>query len=172
VEENRVEKEKHPVNQKEKHVLYPVAIDNIPTEIKDNDDILESEFFDTRQAFLSLCQGNHYQYDTLRRAKHSSMMILYHLHNPTVPAFAMACAICQQELETAQGWRCEVCPDYDVCNACYSKGINHPHSIISRPSATDSVVQNTQTNQIQNAQVFLFFQFFSFDHRIDVHMHT
>ncbi|ANM64471.1 histone acetyltransferase of the CBP family 5 [Arabidopsis thaliana] len=153
VEENRVEKEKHPVNQKEKHVLYPVAIDNIPTEIKDNDDILESEFFDTRQAFLSLCQGNHYQYDTLRRAKHSSMMILYHLHNPTVPAFAMACAICQQELETAQGWRCEVCPDYDVCNACYSKGINHPHSIISRPSATDSVVQNTQTNQIQNAQL-------------------
>lgn len=135
-----------------------VAIDDVPTEIKDNDDILESEFFDTRQAFLSLCQGNHYQYDTLRRAKHSSMMILYHLHNPTVPAFATACAICQQELETAQGWRCEVCPDYDVCKACYSKGINHPHSLISRPSATDSVVQNTQTNQIQTAQVFLFFQ--------------
>ncbi|CAE5967059.1 unnamed protein product [Arabidopsis arenosa] len=153
VEENRVEKEKHPVNQKEKHVLYPVAIDDIPTEIKDNDAILESEFFDTRQAFLSLCQGNHYQYDTLRRAKHSSMMILYHLHNPTVPAFATACAICQQELETAQGLRCEVCPDYEVCNACYSKGINHPHSLIGRPSATDSVVQNTQTNQIQTAQL-------------------
>ncbi|XP_010487036.1 PREDICTED: histone acetyltransferase HAC5-like isoform X1 [Camelina sativa] len=153
VEENRVEKEKHPVNQKEKHALYPVTIDDVPTVIKDNDDILESEFFDTRQAFLSLCQGNHYQYDTLRRAKHSSMMILYHLHNPTVPAFATACVICQQELETAQGWRCEVCPDYDVCNACYSKGINHPHSLISRPSATDSVVQNTQTNQMQAAQL-------------------
>ncbi|XP_023641115.1 histone acetyltransferase HAC5 isoform X2 [Capsella rubella] len=153
VEENRVDKEKHPANQKEKHALFPVAIDDVPTEIKDNDDILESEFFDTRQAFLSLCQGNHYQYDTLRRAKHSSMMILYHLHNPTVPAFATACAICQQELETAQGWRCVVCPDYDVCNACYSKGINHPHSLISRPSATDSVVQNTQTNQIQSAQL-------------------
>lgn len=25
MEENRVEKEKHPVNQKEKHVLYPVS---------------------------------------------------------------------------------------------------------------------------------------------------
>ncbi|CAF2155455.1 histone acetyltransferase HAC5 [Brassica napus] len=147
VEKNRVDKEKHPVNQREKHALYPIAIEDVPTEIKDSDDILESEFFDTRQAFLSLCQGNHYQYDTLRRAKHSSMMILYHLHNPTVPAFATACAICQQELEPAQGWRCEVCPDYEVCSVCYSKGINHPHSLISRPAATDSVVPNTKTNQ-------------------------
>ncbi|KAF8083265.1 hypothetical protein N665_0786s0010 [Sinapis alba] len=153
VEKNRVEKERHPVNQREKHALYPIAIEDVPTEIKDSDDILESEFFDTRQAFLSLCQGNHYQYDTLRRAKHSSMMILYHLHNPTVPAFPTACAICQQELEPAQGWRCEVCPDYEVCSGCYSKGINHPHSLTSRPSATDSVVQNTQTNQIQTAQL-------------------
>ncbi|CAN7117420.1 hypothetical protein BRARA_C03444 [Brassica rapa] len=153
LEKNRVEKERHPVNQREKHVLYPIAIEDVPTEIKDSDDILESEFFDTRQAFLSLCQGNHYQYDTLRRAKHSSMMILYHLHNPTVPAFPTACAICQQELEPAQGWRCEVCPDYEVCSGCYSKGINHPHSLISRPSGTDSVVQNTQTSQIQTAQL-------------------
>ncbi|CAN8259549.1 unnamed protein product [Cochlearia groenlandica] len=153
VEENRLEKEKHPVNQKDKHTLYPLSIDDIPTEIKDNDDVLESEFFDTRQAFLSLCQGNHYQYDTLRRAKHSSMMILYHLHNPTVPAFATVCAICQQELEPALGWRCEVCADYEVCSACYSKGINHPHSLISRPSATDSVIQNRQNNQFQTAQL-------------------
>ncbi|CAH8381540.1 unnamed protein product [Eruca vesicaria subsp. sativa] len=153
VEKNRLEKEKHPINQREKHVLYPIAIEDVPTEIKDSDDILESEFFDTRQAFLSLCQGNHYQYDTLRRAKHSSMMILYHLHNPTVPAFPTACAICQQELEPAQGWRCDVCPDYEVCSGCYSKGINHPHILVSRPSGTDSVVQNTQTKQIQTAQL-------------------
>ncbi|KAG2317907.1 hypothetical protein Bca52824_021029 [Brassica carinata] len=148
---SRVEKEKYPVNQREKHI----AIEDVPTEIKDSDDILESEFFDTRQAFLSLCQGNHYQYDTLRRAKHSSMMILYHLHNPTVP-FATACAICQQELEPAQGWRCEVCPDYEVCCACYSKGINHPHSLISLPAATDSVVPNTKLIRLHSSSLHSF----------------
>ncbi|KAB1212752.1 Histone acetyltransferase HAC12 [Morella rubra] len=73
-EKKREERERHPINQREKHPLYPVEITDVPADTKDKDEILESEFFDTRQAFLSLCQGNHYQYDTLRRAKHSSMM--------------------------------------------------------------------------------------------------
>jgi len=67
---------------------------------KDKDEIIESEFFDTRQAFLSLCQGNHYQFDTLRWAKHSSMMILYHLHHPTTPAFVSTCNVCHHDIET------------------------------------------------------------------------
>lgn len=62
-----------------------VEINDVTEDTKDKDEILESEFFDTRQAFLSLCQGNHYQYDTHpSKLKHSSMMVLYHLHNPTL----------------------------------------------------------------------------------------
>ncbi|KAF7147333.1 hypothetical protein RHSIM_Rhsim03G0000100 [Rhododendron simsii] len=72
-------------------LMHKVEINDVSEDTKDKDEILESEFFDTRQAFLSLCQGNHYQYDTLRRAKHSSMMVLYHLHNPTAPAFVTTC---------------------------------------------------------------------------------
>ncbi|PPD89946.1 hypothetical protein GOBAR_DD13119 [Gossypium barbadense] len=107
IEQKREERERHPINQREKHVLYPVEITDVPTDTKDKDEILESEFFDTRQAFLNLCQGNHYQYDTLRRAKHSSMMVLYHLHNPTAPAFVTTCNVCHLDIETGQGWRCE-----------------------------------------------------------------
>lgn len=127
----------------------------MPGDTKDKDEILESEFFDTRQAFLSLCQGNHYQYDTLRRAKHSSMMVLYHLHNPTAPAFVTTCNICHLDIETGQGWRCEVCPDYDVCNACYQKdgGIDHPHKLTNHPSTADRDAQNKEARQLRVLQV-------------------
>ncbi|KAG0464360.1 hypothetical protein HPP92_020429 [Vanilla planifolia] len=104
--EQRLEnRDRHPVNSRDMHDLYPIEINDVPADTKDKDEIVESEFFDTRQAFLSLCQGNHYQYDTLRRAKHSSMMVLYHLHNPTAPAFVTTCNVCYHDIETGQGWR-------------------------------------------------------------------
>uniref|UniRef100_A0A2P2MUJ5 histone acetyltransferase n=1 Tax=Rhizophora mucronata TaxID=61149 RepID=A0A2P2MUJ5_RHIMU len=154
-EQNREERERHPVNQREKHVLYPVEITDVSADTKDKDEILESEFFDTRQAFLSLCQGNHYQYDTLRRAKHSSMMVLYHLHNPTAPAFVTTCNVCHNDIETGQGWRCEVCPDYDVCNSCYQKdgGIDHPHKLTNHPSIGDRDAQNKEARQFRVLQL-------------------
>ncbi|XP_022721383.1 histone acetyltransferase HAC1-like isoform X2 [Durio zibethinus] len=154
-EQKREERERHPINQREKHVLYPVEITDVPTDTKDQDEILESEFFDTRQAFLSLCQGNHYQYDTLRRAKHSSMMVLYHLHNPTAPAFVTTCNICHLDIETGQGWRCEVCPDFDVCNACYQKdgGIDHAHKLTNHPSTAERDAQNKEARQLRVLQL-------------------
>ncbi|XP_027344388.1 histone acetyltransferase HAC1-like isoform X8 [Abrus precatorius] len=149
------ERERHPINSREKHTLYLVEITDVPADTKDKDEILESEFFDTRQAFLSLCQGNHYQYDTLRRAKHSSMMILYHLHNPTAPAFVTTCNICRLDIETGQGWRCEVCPEYDVCNACYLKdgGTDHPHKLTNHPSMADRDAQNKEARQLRVLQL-------------------
>ncbi|XP_027344509.1 histone acetyltransferase HAC1-like [Abrus precatorius] len=151
----REERERHPINQREIHTLYQVEITDVPSDTKDKDDILESEFFDTRQAFLSLCQGNHYQYDTLRRAKHSSMMVLYHLHNPTAPAFVTTCNICYLDIETGQGWRCEVCPEYDVCNACYQKegSVDHPHKLTNHPSMVDRDAQNKEARQLRVLQL-------------------
>ncbi|KAG5538172.1 hypothetical protein RHGRI_025295 [Rhododendron griersonianum] len=154
-EQKLEEKERHPINLRDKHVLYPVEINDVPEDTKDTDDILESEFFDTRQAFLSLCQGNHYQYDTLRRAKHSSMMVLYHLHNPTAPAFVTTCNACHLDIEAGQGWRCEICPDYDVCNACFQKdgGIDHPHKLTNHPSMADRDAQNTEARELRVLQL-------------------
>ena len=99
-----------------------------PNTTDDVDSEMSCEFFETRQTFLSLCQGNHYQFDTLRRAKHSSMMVLYHLHNPEEPAFASNCNGCGCELEPGTGWRCTVCKDYDLCNYCKDQ-VGHPHPL-------------------------------------------
>jgi E1A/CREB-binding protein len=46
-----------------------------PDETEAGEDTMFSDILDTRQTFLNLCQGNHYQFDQLRRAKHSSMMV-------------------------------------------------------------------------------------------------
>ncbi|XP_024544533.1 histone acetyltransferase HAC12 [Selaginella moellendorffii] len=143
------ERERHPVNSKEMHYLTPIEVTDVPPDTKDNDDLMESEFFDTRHAFLTLCQGNHYQYDTLRRAKHSSMMVLYHLHNPMAPAFVVTCCICTHDIEPGQGWKCETCTEYDVCNGCYYKEETrkHPHKLVQHPSASERNAQNKEARQ-------------------------
>jgi hypothetical protein len=84
---------------------------------EDVDDTQESEHFDTRQSFLNLCQGNHYQFDQLRRAKHTSMMVLYHMHNPDAPKFVPNCNLCHADILVGYRYHCEPC-DIDVCHAC------------------------------------------------------
>ncbi|KAL2642143.1 hypothetical protein R1flu_009730 [Riccia fluitans] len=145
-EQKREEKDRHPITSKEAHPLTPAEVEKVPADTKDKDEFMESEFFDTRQAFLSLCQGNHYQYDTLRRAKHSSMMVLYHLHNPTAPAFVITCNVCLRDIETGQGWRCETCPDFDLCNNC-KDGAKHQHKLTPHPSASERNAQNKEARQ-------------------------
>ncbi|GAB9464261.1 Histone acetyltransferase, partial [Globisporangium polare] len=107
---------------------------NIPLKITDPDEVKDSEFFDTRQAFLSLCQGNHYQFDELRRAKHSSMMALYHLGNPNPNAYIYECNACTQDIVTGNRWHCHTCPDFDVCDACYEKE-KHEHPLEMIPTS-------------------------------------
>ena len=92
------------------------------------------------QAFLSLCQGNHYQFDTMRRAKHSSMMVLYHLHNPSAPAFACTCNVCNSEIEPGGGYRCTVCQDFDMCATCRQRGVQHEHPLTVRCRMNEPVM--------------------------------
>ncbi|KAI3916493.1 hypothetical protein MKW92_007564 [Papaver armeniacum] len=151
---NSEDRYKHPFNSKDKHVFYPVEVRDVVQDTKDKDEIIESEFFDTRESFLSLCRRNHYQFDTLRRAKYSSMMVLYHLHNPTSVAFLTACNMCQQDITVGHGWSCGICP-YDVCNSCFQNygGGNHPHKLTVHPSTAHGVAQNLEARQIRVLQL-------------------
>ena len=96
-------------------------VEGIPATTSDVDERMDSEHFNTRQAFLELCQKNHYQFDLLRRSKHSSMMVLYHLHNPEAPSFVQQCHGCGADLEDLR-YRCKICKDnFLLCRDCIVK---------------------------------------------------
>lgn len=95
-------------------------IDSSVQKVIDDDlEELDCEFLNNRQAFLNLCRGNHYQFDELRRAKHSSMMVLWHLHNRDAPKFVQQCVACGREILTGTRYHCNTCPDYDLCTECF-----------------------------------------------------
>ncbi|RHY33171.1 hypothetical protein DYB32_001798 [Aphanomyces invadans] len=112
--------------KKETPPYIPIVL-TLKGKCTDPDDIVESEVFDTRQAFLSLCQTNHYQFDELRRAKHTSMMTLFNLSQLT-NSYVYSCNVCKAEITSGTRWHCNTCVDYDVCASCYDKKVNvHVH---------------------------------------------
>ena len=98
----------------------------------DRDNVLENEVFDTRQSFLQMQQANNYQFDTLRRGKFSSMMILWNTHNPPVPT--VTCDNCSGVCPPGTGYHCSECEQsdsyFDLCNTCYTEEkVKHPHKM-------------------------------------------
>ena len=49
--------------------------------IDDDAEDLDCKILNIREYFLDMCRQNGLQFDQLRRAKHSTMVILWHLHN-------------------------------------------------------------------------------------------
>ena len=54
---------------------------------------------DARHALLEFSQFRNFEFDTLRRAKYSSAMLLYHLHNDDAPGLVPECTSCHRSLE-------------------------------------------------------------------------
>jgi E1A/CREB-binding protein len=109
-------------------------------EVVEKDQEMECEVFQTRPEFLQTCQRNHYQFDQLRRAKHSSMMILYHLHNPHEALLTHNCANCKVEIDGTR-YECKGgCDDFHLCKPCYAKiGKDHIHELnMIVPASSDS----------------------------------
>ena len=117
--------------------------------LDDDAEEMDCEFLNTRQLFLELCQTNNYQYDQMRRAKHSSMMVLFHLHNRDAPKFVQQCAVCAREILSGFRYHCPTCADFDLCQECYFKGERkqiqkHQHELKKIAVTTDGKTQQTE----------------------------
>ena len=116
--------------------------------LDDDEEEMDCEFLNTRQLFLELCQTNNYQYDQIRRAKHSSMMVLFHLHNRDAPKFVQQCAVCAREILQGFRFHCPTCADFDLCHECYYKSERnqiqrHQHPLNKIPITADGKSQQT-----------------------------
>ncbi|XP_047317192.1 histone acetyltransferase HAC1-like isoform X3 [Impatiens glandulifera] len=144
----------HTTTSGEKHVISEVDVDDLPVDTEDSDVTIENSYFENRHSFLSFCQVNHYQFDTLRRAKHSSMMILYNLHCLTTTT--NNCSICNIGITAAaNGWHCDTCPKFNVCDSCYQqKGDScHVHKLSGRTSSSDDCLKVKQLVQKKQKSV-------------------
>ncbi|XP_052796528.1 histone lysine acetyltransferase CREBBP-like isoform X2 [Mya arenaria] len=115
--------------EKHKEVFFVIRLQtqqaalNLP-EIVDPDPHMSCELMDGRDNLLTLARDKHYEFSSLRRAKFSSIALLYELHNQGKESFVYTCNTCEAQVETR--WHCSVCTDFDLCNTCYQKdGHNH-----------------------------------------------
>lgn len=94
--------------------------------IHDPDPFINCDLMDGRDAFLTLAREKHYEFSSLRRAKYSTMSMLYELHNQGQDKFVYTCNSCKAHVETR--YHCTLCEDFDLCIQCYEKD-GHPHKM-------------------------------------------
>lgn len=63
------------------------------------------EVGESRHGFLELSQYCNFQFDTLRRAKYSTSMLLYYLNNPSAPGIVPTCSTCSNDISNVRWHR-------------------------------------------------------------------
>lgn len=98
--------------EKHKEVFFVVKLhsaQSIPSlpPVQDPDPFVSNDLMDGRDAFLMMSRERHYEFSSLRRAKFSTLVMLYELHTQGREAFVYACNNCKANIETH--YHCTVC---------------------------------------------------------------
>lgn len=75
--------------------------------IQDPDPFISCDLMDGRDAFLTMAREKHYEFSSFRRAKFSSMAMLYELHTQSQDKFVYTCNSCKNGVETR--YHCTIC---------------------------------------------------------------
>ena len=84
---------------------------------------ISSRVADARHSFLEVSQFRGLEFDTLRRAKYSSAVLLYHLHHDGAPGLIPECTTCGKEIEGVRWHRmCKVVENRPPCITLHTTG--------------------------------------------------
>lgn len=75
--------------------------------IIDSDPLISCNLMDDRNAFLSMAKDNHHEFSSLRRAKYSTLAMLYEIHINGRNNSLLTCNNCKTRVEAL--WHCTVC---------------------------------------------------------------
>ncbi|CAF5045011.1 unnamed protein product, partial [Rotaria sp. Silwood1] len=95
--------------------------------VNDINDLIECDLMDTGNVFLSFACDKNYEFSSLRRAKFSTMGLLYELHTSTTEKFIYSCNTCRQQCDIR--YHCTICEDFDLCEKCYNMKPKHEHNM-------------------------------------------
>ena len=122
----------------------------------DIDILIECDLLDTREAFLGFARHKDYEFSSLRRAKFSTMALLYELHTSTTYRSRYMCNTCQQQCDIR--YHCTVCKDFDLCEKCYNLEPKHEHNMersvssIVKGCINDQSITSSQSQRQQSMQ--------------------
>jgi E1A/CREB-binding protein len=94
--------------------------------IVDKDPTITCDLMNGRDEFLNFARDKHYEFSSLRRAKYSTMALLYELHNQNSEKFVYTCNKCRNTMEVR--FHCMTCDDFDLCTQCY-ESTGHEHKM-------------------------------------------
>ena len=91
--------------------------------IVDRDPVISCDLMNGRHAFLDFARDKYYQFSSFRRAKYSSMALLWELHTQNTKNVTYTCDKCRQSVESR--YHCTVCQDFDLCIQCFENKGGH-----------------------------------------------
>ena len=109
----------HQIMKKHKEKFFvvllqpPSGTNSPPPGTTDPDQLVICDLMDGRDSFLTMARERHWEFSSLRRAKFSTMAMLYELHNQSSDRFVYNCNNCRVEVETR--YHCKECDVSGVC---------------------------------------------------------
>jgi len=140
-----VQKAQQEMQHLKRHFLVVVLADPDGEPQEDKDPVISTDLTDSRQTFLGQCQACHWQFNTLRHAQYSTMMILNHIHNK--PSYCIDGCLRGRVEDGSFMVGCDICDNWyhGDCVGINKDEANGLESYLCPRCATDTTLDDSQS---------------------------